>query len=200
MGRINKHRNDYLVDEVMRSAGASDKYMASHYIENEEPVVETINPETIEELIEYQTAEVSMEDDEFKTTINDVLDSLTPREAKVLRMRFGLDIPEECTLDQTGSMFSLTKERMRQIEAKALRKMRHPARSAYLQPLLNPDVPYQTPFQVLKEPPPDVNRYLGWYSDGAEMYHNAVMAWERRQKEAIATIKKAKESLGCSIT
>jgi len=59
----------------------------------------------------------------------DVLDSLTPREAKVLRMRFGIEMNTDHTLEEVGKQFDVTRERIRQIEAKALRKLRHPSRS-----------------------------------------------------------------------
>ena len=58
----------------------------------------------------------------------EVLDSLTPREAKVLRMRFGIEMSTDHTLEEVGKQFDVTRERIRQIEAKALRKMRHPTR------------------------------------------------------------------------
>jgi RNA polymerase primary sigma factor len=57
------------------------------------------------------------------------LDSLDPREAKVLRMRFGIEMISDHTLEDVGKQFDVTRERIRQIEAKALRKLRHPARS-----------------------------------------------------------------------
>ena len=60
------------------------------------------------------------------------LDSLTPREAKVLRMRFGIDMNTDHTLEEVGKQFDVTRERIRQIEAKALRKLRHPSRSEKL--------------------------------------------------------------------
>ena len=59
----------------------------------------------------------------------DVLDTLTPREEKVLRLRFGLDDGRARTLEEVGKEFNVTRERIRQIEAKALRKLRHPSRS-----------------------------------------------------------------------
>ena len=62
-------------------------------------------------------------------SVKEVLDSLTPREAKVLRMRFGVDMDTDHTLDEVGKRFGVTRERIRQIEAKALRKLRHPSRS-----------------------------------------------------------------------
>ena len=58
--------------------------------------------------------------------------SLTPREAKVLRMRFGIEMNTDHTLEEVGKQFDVTRERIRQIEAKALRKLRHPSRSEKL--------------------------------------------------------------------
>lgn len=66
----------------------------------------------------------------------DVLDSLTPREAKVLRMRFGIEMSTDHTLEEVGKQFDVTRERIRQIEAKALRKLRHPSRSDKLKSFL----------------------------------------------------------------
>ncbi len=65
----------------------------------------------------------------MREMVRDVLDSLAPREAKVLRMRFGIDMAADHTLEEVGKQFDVTRERIRQIEAKALRKMRHPTRS-----------------------------------------------------------------------
>ena len=61
-----------------------------------------------------------------------VLKTLTPREEKVIKMRFGLDDGSEHTLEEVGQSFAVTRERIRQIEAKALRKLRHPSRSKQL--------------------------------------------------------------------
>jgi RNA polymerase primary sigma factor len=69
----------------------------------------------------------------------DVLSSLTPREAKVLRMRFGIDMNTDHTLEEVGKQFDVTRERIRQIEAKALRKLRHPSRSDMLRSFLEMD-------------------------------------------------------------
>jgi RNA polymerase primary sigma factor len=69
----------------------------------------------------------------------DVLGSLTPREAKVLRMRFGIDMNTDHTLEEVGKQFDVTRERIRQIEAKALRKLRHPSRSEMLRSFLDLD-------------------------------------------------------------
>ncbi len=67
----------------------------------------------------------------------EVLASLTPREAKVLRMRFGIDMNTDHTLEEVGKQFDVTRERIRQIEAKALRKLRHPSRSEHLRRFLD---------------------------------------------------------------
>ena len=67
----------------------------------------------------------------------DVLDTLTPREAKVLRMRFGIEMNTDHTLEEVGKQFDVTRERIRQIEAKALRKLRHPTRSDRLRSFLD---------------------------------------------------------------
>jgi RNA polymerase primary sigma factor len=66
-----------------------------------------------------------------------VLAGLTPREAKVLRMRFGIDMNTDHTLEEVGKQFDVTRERIRQIEAKALRKLRHPSRSEQLRSFLD---------------------------------------------------------------
>ena len=68
-----------------------------------------------------------------------ILSSLTPREAKVLRMRFGIDMNTDHTLEEVGKQFDVTRERIRQIEAKALRKLRHPSRSEQLRSFLDID-------------------------------------------------------------
>ncbi|MEM1412225.1 MAG: RNA polymerase sigma factor RpoD [Pseudomonadota bacterium] len=70
-------------------------------------------------------------------TVQDVLAGLTPREAKVLRMRFGIDMNTDHTLEEVGKQFDVTRERIRQIEAKALRKLRHPTRSEQLRSFLD---------------------------------------------------------------
>ncbi len=72
-------------------------------------------------------------------TVHGVLSSLTPREAKVLRMRFGIDMNTDHTLEEVGKQFDVTRERIRQIEAKALRKLRHPSRSEQMRSFLDGD-------------------------------------------------------------
>ena len=75
----------------------------------------------------------------LKESTHTVLSGLTPREAKVLRMRFGIDMNTDHTLEEVGKQFDVTRERIRQIEAKALRKLRHPTRSDQLKSFLNED-------------------------------------------------------------
>jgi RNA polymerase primary sigma factor len=75
----------------------------------------------------------------LRETVHGVLSQLTPREAKVLRMRFGIDLTTDHTLEEVGKQFDVTRERIRQIEAKALRKLRHPSRSEQLRSFLIED-------------------------------------------------------------
>ena len=72
----------------------------------------------------------------LKEHLASVLKTLTPREEKVIKMRFGLDDGSEHTLEEVGQSFAVTRERIRQIEAKALRKLRHPSRSRKLRAFL----------------------------------------------------------------
>jgi len=76
-------------------------------------------------------------DNELTVRIDDLLSTLTPREAGVIRMRFGLGHKDELTLEVIGQKYSVTRERIRQIEAKALKKLRHPTRSVHLRPFVD---------------------------------------------------------------
>ncbi len=76
----------------------------------------------------------------LREATKEVLESLTPREAKVLRMRFGIEMNTDHTLEEVGKQFDVTRERIRQIEAKALRKLRHPSRSERLRSFLDNEV------------------------------------------------------------
>jgi RNA polymerase primary sigma factor len=77
---------------------------------------------------------------DLKERVREVLKTLTPREEKVLKMRFGIDVASEHTLEEVGRDFSVTRERIRQIEVKALRKLRHPSRSSPLQAFVNSEI------------------------------------------------------------
>ncbi|MBI3546452.1 MAG: sigma-70 family RNA polymerase sigma factor, partial [Gammaproteobacteria bacterium] len=73
----------------------------------------------------------------LKFATSEILETLTAREAKVLRMRFGIGMNTDHTLEEVGKQFDVTRERIRQIEAKALRKLRHPSRSEHLRSFLD---------------------------------------------------------------
>ena len=94
------------------------------------------------DFIEDENAEQPL-DETINTGLSDstreILSSLTPREAKVLRMRFGIDMNTDHTLEEVGKQFDVTRERIRQIEAKALRKLRHPSRAHNLKSFLDND-------------------------------------------------------------
>ncbi|MBU1008006.1 RNA polymerase sigma factor RpoD [Candidatus Dependentiae bacterium] len=90
----------------------------------------------IEDENEYTPMDAVVNDD-LKEKVREVLKTLTPREEKVLKMRFGIDVASEHTLEEVGKDFSVTRERIRQIEVKALRKLRHPSRSRKLQTFLD---------------------------------------------------------------
>ncbi|TDQ59622.1 RNA polymerase RpoD-like sigma 70 subunit [Mesocricetibacter intestinalis] len=92
------------------------------------------------DFIEDSTLELPLDSataQSLKTATHEVLEGLTPREAKVLRMRFGIDMNTDHTLEEVGKQFDVTRERIRQIEAKALRKLRHPSRSETLRSFLD---------------------------------------------------------------
>ncbi|WP_097032612.1 RNA polymerase sigma factor RpoD [Sodalis endosymbiont of Henestaris halophilus] len=90
-----------------------------------------IEDTTLEQPLDSATSE------SLRSATNDVLSGLTVREAKVLRMRFGIDMNTDHTLEEVGKQFDVTRERIRQIEAKALRKLRHPSRSEVLRSFLD---------------------------------------------------------------
>ena len=75
----------------------------------------------------------------MRSVIRDVLDSLPPREAKVLRMRYGIDMASDATLEEVGKQFDVTRERIRQIENKAMNKLRHASRADRLKTFLESD-------------------------------------------------------------
>ncbi|OTQ71747.1 RNA polymerase sigma factor RpoD [Gilliamella apis] len=89
-----------------------------------------IEDTALEQPLEAATSE------SLRSATRDILSGLTPREAKVLRMRFGIDMNTDHTLEEVGKQFDVTRERIRQIEAKALRKLRHPSRSDVLRSFL----------------------------------------------------------------
>jgi RNA polymerase primary sigma factor len=133
-----------LPEEIAREMNVSEERVREILKIAQEPVsLETpIGEEDdshLGDFIEDQEAQAPAEAAAFellKEQLEDVLDTLTPREEKVLRLRFGLDDGRSRTLEEVGQYFGVTRERIRQIEAKALRKLRHPMRSKRLKDYL----------------------------------------------------------------
>lgn len=88
---------------------------------------------------QMETPSEAAQTQSLNDTVKQVLDSLSPREAKVLRMRFGIEMPSDHTLEEVGKQFDVTRERIRQIETKALRKLRHPSRADKLKSFMDGD-------------------------------------------------------------
>jgi DNA-binding CsgD family transcriptional regulator len=84
----------------------------------------------------------------MRETVTRVLAFLSPREERVLRMRFGIGMNSDHTLEEVGQQFSVTRERIRQIEAKALRKLKHPGRSEILRSFLDKSAAEQGPLEI----------------------------------------------------
>ena len=181
MGKINKHYNDYQDREVLRSLGTLPitGTLPSTYFIEEDITYETVDPDTIEALIQYETAQDDVEEIEFRKLIKDTLDSLTPREAKILRLRFGVDMETDYTLEEIGKAYSCTKERIRQIEAKALRKMRHPSRSKKLN-----GEPTTLWDMATESAPERDDKEWGWSAFQEEWYQKQLVAWAERTAEA----------------
>ena len=110
-------------------------------LKNLEDVLEMLRvQEQMQEILEKQQDEIEelrMENRSLKEQLDEVLDTLTEREQKVLRLRFGMNDGRARTLEEVGKEFDVTRERIRQIEAKALRKLRHPSRSRKLRDFLD---------------------------------------------------------------
>jgi RNA polymerase sigma factor (sigma-70 family) len=132
MGKILKHYNDYTQQNVLNALDRAPISGTLEFYWQDIGRPETVDPETIELLIERGTAEDIYEAAEFKDVMNNVLDSLTRRERKILRLRFGIGMNHDHTLEEIAKIMDLTKERIRQLEAKALCKMRHYSRTCQL--------------------------------------------------------------------
>ena len=113
--------------EFLESSG----YRCVPCVSSKQAIEQFIEDTTIISPVESATMEGLME------ATREVLAGLTAREAKVLRMRFGIDMHTDHTLEEVGKQFDVTRERIRQIEAKALRKLRHPSRSDHLRSFLD---------------------------------------------------------------
>lgn len=132
-------------EELAQKMGTSVEKIREIYKISQEPVsLETpIGEEDDSHLGDFIKDESNMSPEEYATNemlkdeISDVLLTLTEREEKVIRLRFGLEDGKSRTLEEVGQLFGVTRERIRQIEAKALRKLRHPSRSRKLKDFLN---------------------------------------------------------------
>jgi RNA polymerase sigma factor (sigma-70 family) len=184
----------YREREVIGSLGLlplSGDFTPTYFVE-EESSYETINPEEIEELTEYFGPEEIFEENQLKNTMKYLLDSLTPRESKILQFRFGINTITEFSLEQVASMFSVTRERIRQLEAKALRKMRHPSRSSLLYEFLGV---YISITEKAKELPPERNTEFGWNENDEIKHNEEIVCWEKRITSANKILKDAKIKL-----
>ena len=99
----------------------------SHFSMNHKEMVLTLARHT-GELLEAPAPDAGLEEEDRHRVVAEMLDSLTPREAKVLRLRFGIDTQSELTLEEVSAKFDVCRERIRQIETKAIRKLKHPTR------------------------------------------------------------------------
>ena len=132
MGKVYKHYNDYTEQNISSALGRAPITGTLEFYWKDEGRPDTVDPETIEVLIERDTAENICEENQFVNVVSDVLDSLTRRERKILRLRFGVGMNHDHTLEEIAKMMDLTRERVRQLEAKALRKMRYYSRTCQL--------------------------------------------------------------------
>jgi RNA polymerase sigma factor (sigma-70 family) len=194
-----KHKNlmHYRQREVMLAMGylpLSGNLTPQYYIEDEVNY-ETVDPDSIEDMIEFTTSEELCEEEEFKKTMSDALDSLTTKEAKVLRLRFGIGTDNELTLEQIANIFNVTRERIRQIEAKALRKMRHPSKSVMYQGYINPDVPFGSFNAAIKELPPQMEDYDDYGLEAIKYYGEALFSWRKRVDLAIKRFTEVKSKI-----
>ena len=98
--------------------------------DNDSSLIDTIADENLIEQFDV------LSQDSLAGIVKEILDSIDPREAKILRMRFGIDMDDDHTLEEVGQQYDVTRERIRQIEAKALRKLKHPSRSEKLESFL----------------------------------------------------------------
>ena len=157
-------------------SGASDElrnaYYSCGYLKDEmmpelpvlEPEDDIIDPEEI------------VWQKEMKQIISDTLDGIAPREAKVLRMRFGLEVKDEMTLEDIGLTLDVSRERIRQIEAKALRKLKHPQRQHVLLDAMKP----KTSVEKAKEKQVNLEKMK---KENDEIFRLAKIKWQKLQEE-----------------
>jgi RNA polymerase sigma factor (sigma-70 family) len=122
------------------------------------------------ELLEAPAPDAGLEEEDRHRIVGEALDSLTPKEAKVLRMRFGIDTQNDYTLDEVGAKFDVCRERIRQIEAKAIRKLKKPERSDPLREYVG--VSKGVDFDAIKQA-----------HEWAKMNPDERAAWEEEQRK-----------------
>jgi RNA polymerase sigma factor (sigma-70 family) len=165
-GKINKGHTVPYGTFVGASAELKQAYYSYGYLRDEDM------PEMLCVFLEgdYVDPEEELHKKEMVDVIEEALDTLSPRTVKILRMRFGIGLTQDYTLEEIAPMFELGRERVRQIEAKGLRHMKHPSRSDKLREL------------------------IGWYETTEEVRRGAEKARERhaqQMKEIVASVKAA---------
>jgi RNA polymerase primary sigma factor len=148
---VQKHGREPSYAELSVIVGLDEKKIKNIIKISKEPIsletpVGDSDDASLKDLIENEN-ETSPADivtgSNLKDRVREILKTLTPREEKVLKMRFGIDVASEHTLEEVGKDFGVTRERIRQIEVKALRKLRHPSRSGTLQGFLGQEVEFK---------------------------------------------------------
>ena len=146
---IQEHGREPSYDELAKELNLDEKKIKNVIKISKEPIsletpVGDSDDATIKDFIENEnefSPSESIATADLKERVREVLKSLTPREEKVLKMRFGIDVASEHTLEEVGKDFSVTRERIRQIEVKALRKLRHRSRSKKLLSFFEKELP-----------------------------------------------------------
>ena len=129
--KISKNKNNHLVQQKV-DRPLSSKYDVMRLSTNESlDTINEVSPVIVDNCLE------ELKKQELKEVMSTVLSSLTPREERVLRLRFGLNLNKDYTLEEVGKIINVNRERVRQIEAKALRKLKHPSRSKELKYFLS---------------------------------------------------------------
>ncbi|MCK4265252.1 RNA polymerase sigma factor RpoD [Candidatus Babeliales bacterium] len=145
---VQEHGREPSFQELAKELNLDEKKIKNIVKISQEPVSletpvgdsdDTSLKDFIEDENEYSPVDAVVNDN-LKERVREVLKTLTPREEKVLKMRFGIDVASEHTLEEVGKDFSVTRERIRQIEVKALRKLRHPSRSKKLQTFFEKEI------------------------------------------------------------
>ena len=187
MGKVYKHYNDYTEQNVLDALGKAPITGALEFYWKDEGRPDTVDPETIEVLIERGTAEDIYEENQFVNIMNDLLNSLTRRERKILRLRFGIGMSHDYTLEEIAKMMGLTRERVRQLEAKALRKMRHPSRTRILNG--NP----VTLWDIATQLPPERDEDWSYYQE--QWFLNKLTNWRDETTAARLKLEEALKKL-----